>query len=35
MKNEDIEDLVQETLIRIYLALHTFDFSTDVPLNTI
>ena len=33
MKNEDIEDLVQETLIRIYLALHTFDFSTDVPFE--
>ena len=31
IQNEDIEDLVQETLIRIYLALHTFDFSTDVP----
>ena len=33
MKNEDIEDLVQETLIRIYLALHTFDFSTGVPFE--
>lgn len=33
IQNEDIEDLVQETLIRIYLALHTFDFSTDVPFE--
>ena len=33
VQNEEIEDLVQESLIRIYLALHTFDFSTNVPFE--
>jgi hypothetical protein len=31
--HQELEDLIQDTSLKIYLALHTFNFNTNVPFE--